>query len=107
MTDDNHSRQAENGVDENGQQLLGQALENTLANLNQSIERMEEIVRKFEAGESDLDESISLLSEANELAVASSKELDQAVQKVVYDSDEEQPSDDDVGRDESDSERDT
>ncbi|RJQ45525.1 MAG: exodeoxyribonuclease VII small subunit [Gaiellales bacterium] len=88
MTEENHGGQPEVQGAGEGQQMLGRALENTLANLNLSIERMEEIVRRFEAGEADLDESISLLSEANELAVASSKELDQAVQKVVYQSDE-------------------
>lgn len=79
-----------------GEEQLSRALENTLANLNTSIARMEEIVARFESGDSDLDESIRMLSEANELAVASSKELDQAVQKVVYQSGEESGGDEDT-----------
>ncbi|MHB0914280.1 MAG: exodeoxyribonuclease VII small subunit [Thermoleophilia bacterium] len=88
MIEDNHEAGPEQGEADSSRELLSSALENTLNNLNTSIERMESIVRKFENGEADLDESISLLSEANELAVASSKELDQAVQKVVYDADD-------------------
>lgn len=89
MSEDNKQNGEDKPKDAADQQLLSRALENTLANLNASIERMEEIVRKFEAGDADLDESISLLSEANDLAVSSSKELDQAVQKVVYQADDE------------------
>lgn len=101
MTEENHETGPDQGEDEAGREMLSSALENTLNNLNVSIERMEEIVRKFEDGEADLDESISLLSEANELAVASSKELDQAVQKVVYEADESDSADGDAGPDES------
>lgn len=88
MTDEAQSGEKSAQHGEKDQRYLSQALENTLEGLNQSIERMEQIVRKFEAGETDLDESISLLAEANELAVASSKELDRAVQKVVYETDD-------------------
>lgn len=93
MNEDTNGREVDGGGNDSGvagenQQLLSRALAGTLENLNVSIERMEAIVRKFENGEADLDESISLLSEANELAVSSSKELDRAVQKVVYQGDE-------------------
>ncbi|MHB8160020.1 MAG: exodeoxyribonuclease VII small subunit [Thermoleophilia bacterium] len=71
--------------------VLTSALAGTLDNLNQSIERMETIVRKLEAGESDWEESVRLLSEANELAMESSQKLDRVVQDVVYGSPEDEP----------------
>lgn len=70
---------------------LTSALVSTLESLNQSIERMETIVRKLEAGESDWEESVRLLSEANELAMESSQKLDRVVQDVVYGSPEDEP----------------
>ncbi len=69
---------------------LTEALEETLAGLNRSIERMEEIVRRLEAGDPDWQENIELLAEANELASASNRKLDQVVQDVVYGGDEEE-----------------
>lgn len=70
---------------------LTSALASTLESLNQSIERMETIVRKLEAGESDWEDSVRLLSEANELAMESSQKLDRVVQDVVYGSPEDEP----------------
>lgn len=75
---------------------LTSALSSTLDSLNQSIERMETIVRSLQSGDSDWEESVRLLSEANELAMASSQKLDRVVQDVVYGSsgdDEEQEQD--------------
>ncbi len=67
---------------------LTQALEATLSGLTQSIDRMETIVRQLEAGKTDWEESVRLLTEANELALSSSQQLEQAVQDVVYGSEE-------------------
>jgi len=67
---------------------LTSALSSTLDSLNQSIERMETIVRRLEAGDSDWEESVRLLAEANELAMESSQKLDRVVQDVVYGSQE-------------------
>lgn len=78
--------QQRNPEEESG---LTEALESTLDNLNESIRRMEEIARKLEDGEADLDESIRLLSEANELASTSSRVLDKAFHEVVYGSGDE------------------
>ncbi|MHB9111470.1 MAG: exodeoxyribonuclease VII small subunit [Thermoleophilia bacterium] len=74
---------------------LTSALSSTLDSLNQSIERMEAIVRNLQSGDSDWEESVRLLSEANELAMESSQKLDRVVQDVVYGSsgDEEQEQD--------------
>lgn len=63
---------------------LTSALSSTLDSLNQSIERMEAIVRNLQSGESDWEESVRLLSEANDLAMESSQKLDRVVQDVVY-----------------------
>ena len=63
---------------------LTAALEATLGGLNNTIEKMEEIVRRLEAGDPDWEENIKLLGEANEMAVSSSRQLDQVVQDVVY-----------------------
>lgn len=68
-------------VDNSG---LTSALSSTLDSLNQSIERMEAIVRNLQSGDSDWEESVRLLSEANELAMESSQKLDRVVQDVVY-----------------------
>ena len=67
---------------------LTRALEATLSGLTQSIDRMETIVRQLEAGKTDWEESVRLLTEANELALSSSQQLEQAVQDVVYGSEE-------------------
>jgi len=64
------------------------ALSSTLDSLNQSIERMEAIVRNLQEDDSDWEESVRLLSEANELAMESSQKLDRVVQDVVYGSTE-------------------
>ena len=68
---------------------LTTALEETLSNLSRSIERMESIVRRLEAGDTEWEESVRLLTEANELATNSSQRLEQAVQDVVYGSGDE------------------
>ncbi len=60
------------------------ALSATLEILNRSIELMETIVQRLEAGDADWEESVRLLSEANELAMDSSQKLDRVVQDVVY-----------------------
>jgi exodeoxyribonuclease VII small subunit len=70
---------------------LTEALEDTLSSLSQSIDRMETIVRQLEAGDSDWEEAVRLLTEANELAMNSSQRLEQAVQDVVYGAGEEGP----------------
>ena len=62
---------------------LTTALEATLKGLNNTIEKMEELVRRLEAGDPDWEENIKLLGEANEIAVSSSRRLDQVVQDVV------------------------
>jgi len=77
--------ESEAGPDTSGANSgLTSALAATLESLNQSIERMEAIVRNLQAGESDWEESVRLLSEANELAMESSQKLDRVVQDVVY-----------------------
>jgi len=63
---------------------LTNALSSTLDSLNQSIERMEAIVHNLQSGEPDWEESVRLLTEANELAMESSQKLDRVVQDVVY-----------------------
>lgn len=63
---------------------LTRALESTLDNLSQSIERMEDLVRRLGSGDGDREESVRLLAEANELAMSSSQQLDRAVQDVMY-----------------------
>ena len=73
---------------ESAESELTGALSSTLDNLNQSIQLMETIVSKLEAGDADWEESVRLLSEANELAMQSSQKLDRVVQEVVYGSDE-------------------
>ena len=67
-----------------GEDDLTRALEATLNNLNQSIERMEDLVHRLESGEGDWEESVRLLAEANDLAMSSSQQLDRAVQDVMY-----------------------
>ncbi len=68
---------------ETGDDLTG-ALAATLQSLNQSIGLMEQIVQKLEAGDSDWEESVQMLAEANDLAMESSQKLDRVVQDVVY-----------------------
>ncbi|MHB1361111.1 MAG: exodeoxyribonuclease VII small subunit [Thermoleophilia bacterium] len=80
---------------ENAGELTG-ALESTLESLNQSIEYMETIVRKLEAGDSDWEESVRMLAEANELAMESSQKLDRVVQDVVYGSAEDEQEQDPI-----------
>ncbi|MDO8735612.1 MAG: exodeoxyribonuclease VII small subunit [Thermoleophilia bacterium] len=63
---------------------LTSALSSTLDSLNQSIQRMETIVRNLQSGDTDWEESVRLLTEANELAMESSQKLDRVVQDVVY-----------------------
>lgn len=63
---------------------LSDVLESTLTVLSEAIDRLESIVTSMEAGEADWEESVRLLSEANELAVLSSQKLDRVVQEVVY-----------------------
>lgn len=78
-----------------GDSGLTSALSSTLDSLNQSIVRMEAIVKNLQEGDSDWEESVRLLSEANELAMESSQKLDRVVQDVVYGSaeDDEQEQD--------------
>ena len=100
MNPDNSSREPEEHSRHDTDEKLNEALETTLGNIHESIGRMEEIARRLEAGDTDLDESIRLLSEANELATSSSKILDQAVQDVVYGSTEEGDEDSEPVREE-------
>ena len=78
------------GLPGNEADELTGALESTLESLNQSIEYMETIVRKLEAGDSDWEESVRMLAEANELAMESSQQLDRVVQDVIYGSQEDE-----------------
>ena len=80
---------------DNADELTG-VLESTLESLNQSIEYMETIVCKLEAGDSDWEESVRMLSEANELAMESSQKLDRVVQDVVYGSGEDEQEQDPI-----------
>lgn len=86
MTDESQYPGKSTGNDDadTREDTLTAALETTLEGLNRSIAMMEEIVRKIESGEPDWEENIKLLAEANELAEASSRQLDQVVQDVVY-----------------------
>lgn len=52
-------------------------------NFEKSIGRLEEIVRKMEAGNASLEESLKLFEEGTALAAACNKQLDEAEQKVV------------------------
>ena len=65
-------------------QELSRALEDTLDDLTASIQRMETIIKSLETGREDWEESVRLLSEANDLAMSSSQKLDRVVQDVVY-----------------------
>ncbi|MFA6001863.1 MAG: DUF948 domain-containing protein [Thermoleophilia bacterium] len=79
-TQDAGAEAGNTGEDQN----LTRALESTLESLSQSIERMEDLVRRLGSGDSDWEESVRLLAEANELAMSSSQQLDRAVQDVMY-----------------------
>jgi exodeoxyribonuclease VII small subunit len=71
-------------MDENKEKDITSALESTLDDLTRSIERMETIIAELESGGVDWEDSVRLISEANELAMSSSQKLDRAVQDVVY-----------------------
>lgn len=60
------------------------ALQSALADLNRSVERLEVIMAELESGGADSEESMCLLSEANELAVSSSQNLDRLIQDAAY-----------------------
>ncbi|MGN0986054.1 MAG: exodeoxyribonuclease VII small subunit [Candidatus Enterenecus sp.] len=49
----------------------------------QAMERLEEIVKRLERGECDLDESLKLFEEGAKLAGACNEMLDKAEQKVT------------------------
>lgn len=49
----------------------------------QSMQRLDEIVRQLEKGEAQLDESLALFEEGTALIAACGKMLDSAEQKVV------------------------
>ena len=57
-------------------------MENQL-NFEQSLQRLEEIVRQMEQGNVTLDESLKLFEEGTALAASCSKQLDTAELKVV------------------------
>lgn len=57
-------------------------MENQL-NFEQSLKRLEEIVRQMEQGNVTLDESLKLFEEGTALAASCSKQLDTAELKVV------------------------
>ena len=52
-------------------------------NFEQSISRLEEIVRQLERGDAPLEESLSLFEEGTRLARECSAMLDKAEQKIV------------------------
>lgn len=52
-------------------------------NFEQSLKRLEEIVRQMEQGNVPLEESLKLFEEGTALAAACSKQLDEAELKVV------------------------
>ena len=55
----------------------------TEMSFEQSMERLDAIVKKLEKGEAPLDESLKLFEEGTALVAACSKKLDEAEQKVV------------------------
>lgn len=63
---------------------LSGALDAALQDLNRTIEHMEAAVARLKAGDDDWQESIRLIGEANELAIASSQTLDRLIQDVTY-----------------------
>lgn len=82
MDQEQDHREAPSGVPD--AEALSDVLESTLTVLSEAIDRLESIVTSMEAGEADWEESVRLLSEANELAVSSSQKLDRVVQDVIY-----------------------
>ncbi len=55
----------------------------TPMSFEQSLDRLEEIVRHLEKGDLPLNDSLSLYEEGTALIAACSKQLDEAEQKVV------------------------
>lgn len=63
---------------------MAKAMESTIDSLNRSLAKMEEILERLEAGDSDWNQSVRLLAEANEMAISSSRKLEEAVQDAAY-----------------------
>lgn len=59
------------------------AAKKTAMSFEQSLDRLEEIVRHLEKGDLPLNDSLSLYEEGTALISACSKQLDEAEQKVV------------------------
>ena len=59
------------------------AAKKTAMTFEQSLDRLEEIVRHLEKGDLPLNDSLSLYEEGTALIAACSKQLDEAEQKVV------------------------
>lgn len=59
------------------------AAKKTAMSFEQSLDRLEEIVRHLEKGDLPLNDSLALYEEGTALIAACSKQLDEAEQKVV------------------------
>lgn len=59
------------------------AAKKTAMSFEQSLDRLEEIVRHLEKGDLPLNDSLALYEEGTALVSACSKQLDEAEQKVV------------------------
>lgn len=59
------------------------AAKKTAVSFEQSLDRLEEIVRHLEKGDLPLSDSLALYEEGTALIAACSKQLDEAEQKVV------------------------
>ena len=59
------------------------AAKKTAMSVEQSLDRLEEIVRHLEKGDLPLNDSLALYEEGTALIAACSKQLDEAEQKVV------------------------
>lgn len=59
------------------------AAKKTAMSFEQSLDRLEEIVRHLEKGDLPLSDSLALYEEGTALIAACSKQLDEAEQKVV------------------------
>ena len=59
------------------------AAKKTAMSFEQSLDRLEEIVRHLEKGDLQLNDSLALYEEGTALIAACSKQLDEAEQKVV------------------------
>ena len=59
------------------------AAKKTAMSFEQSLDRLEEIVRHLEKGDLPLNDSLALYEEGTALSSACSKQLDEAEQKVV------------------------